>query len=143
MTFAEIGHALGVNASRAHALVSRGLARTRQEPADELRRLEAERLDLMQLEAMRVLRRAHVIVSHGRVVMDDDGNPLIDDGPTLAAIGQLLRIQDRRAKLFGLDAPTKHEVLTLDAIDAEIRALEQQLGRSAAGAPAASADTED
>ena len=40
----------------------------------------------------------------------------------------MLAIQDRKAKLFGLDAPTKHEVLTLDAVTAEINRLEAQLG---------------
>ena len=42
----------------------------------------------------------------------------------------VMKVLDRQAKLEGLDAPTKHEVLTLDAIDAEIRKLEAILGES-------------
>ena len=42
----------------------------------------------------------------------------------------VLKVLDRRAKLLGLDAPTKTEVITLDAIDAEIRRLENQLGEN-------------
>jgi hypothetical protein len=33
----------------------------------------------------------------------------------------------RRARLLGLDAPTQHQVLTIDAIDEEIRRLEAEL----------------
>lgn len=36
-------------------------------------------------------------------------------------------IKDRR-ELLGLDAPTRHEVLTIDALDAAIRDLEAELG---------------
>lgn len=135
-TYAQIGARLGgISESRACHIVRRALARVVHEPAEELRELEGARLDLMQREAMRVLRRRHVVVSHGRIVRGDDGRPLVDDGPTLAAIGQLLRIQERRARLFGLDAPTKHEVLTLDAIEAEIVKLERQLGHRPGDAP--------
>lgn len=40
----------------------------------------------------------------------------------------ILRIIDRRCKLLGLDAPTKHEVVTLDAVEAEIARLSAELG---------------
>jgi hypothetical protein len=35
---------------------------------------------------------------------------------------------DRKARLLGLDAPQTHAVLTLDALDAQIAALEAELG---------------
>jgi hypothetical protein len=35
---------------------------------------------------------------------------------------------ERKARLLGLDSPTKHAVLTLDALDAQIAALEAELG---------------
>lgn len=44
------------------------------------------------------------------------------------AVDTALRIIDRRCKLLGLDAPVRHEVVTLDAIDAEIRRLTAELG---------------
>jgi hypothetical protein len=49
--------------------------------------------------------------------------------PVLQAIDRLLKIQERRARLLGLDAPTQHRVnvLSEDAIDAEIARLEAEL----------------
>jgi hypothetical protein len=80
---------------------------------------------------MAVLRRRHVMVQSGKIVKGDDGQPITDDGPVLQATATLLRVMERRARLLGLDAPAKHEVLTLDAIDAEIRRLEEQLSQIA------------
>jgi hypothetical protein len=131
LTYTQIAERLGISRSTAHKHVTRGLHRTRQEPADELRRLEAERLNQLWAEAMAVLRRRHVMVQSGKIVKGDDGQPITDDGPVLQATATLLRVMERRARLLGLDAPAKHEVLTLDAIDAEIRRLEEQLSQVA------------
>ncbi|MFC6575537.1 hypothetical protein ACFQBS_02020 [Planomonospora parontospora] len=38
----------------------------------------------------------------------------LDHGAVLAAMDRVLKIMDRRARLLGLDAPARHEVLTLD-----------------------------
>jgi hypothetical protein len=84
-----------------------------------------------------VLERNHVTVSHGRIIRGENEEPLLDDGPVLTAIDRLLKIQERRAKLLGLDAPARHEVVTLDALDTEIARLSAELGRTAPGeAPA-------
>jgi hypothetical protein len=85
-----------------------------------------------------------VTVSNGRVVTLD-GQPLQDDGPILQAVDRLnhiedrkLRIQERRAKYLGLDAP-KQVVISDDVIDAEIRALAEELDRAAAAETAGAA----
>jgi hypothetical protein len=49
-------------------------------------------------------------VSHGKVVEDPAGGPLEDSAPRLAAIDRLLRVEERIAKLMGLDAPTRSEI---------------------------------
>lgn len=45
------------------------------------------------------------------------------------AVDRVLSVMDRRAKLLGLDKPQLHEhtIVTEDALDAEIRRLEQRL----------------
>jgi hypothetical protein len=89
---------------------------------------ELQRLDLLLAEAWAILKRDHLTVSHGRVVYDDStGQPILDDGPTLSAIDRILKIQERRAKYLGLDAPTRVEAITIDSIDAEIAKLAAEL----------------
>jgi hypothetical protein len=136
----KLGYSHRENARRA---VSRALLAIVAEPAEDLRALELARLDQMWIDVLEVLRREHVTVSHGRVIYSEEtGQPIIDDGPVLSAIDRLLRIQDRRAKLLGLDAPSKHEVVTIDAIDAEIAKLEAEqaaLGEQSGGTEAGKA----
>ncbi|MEV4604818.1 helix-turn-helix domain-containing protein [Amycolatopsis sp. NPDC049253] len=78
--------------------------------AAELRKVQLERLGEMRQSALDVLERFHYTVSHGKVIKDETGLPLEDDAPRLQAIDRLLRIEERIAKLMGLDAPTRAEV---------------------------------
>ena len=94
---------------------------------------ELERLGRLYGKVEAVLNRHHVTVSGGRVVIHDE-QPLEDDGPVLAAVDRLLRIEEnrrrvgeRRAKLLGLEAPRQVEVLTIDAIDQQIGKLNEQI----------------
>ena len=89
-------------------------------------RLEAahERLDYMEAAARKVLERHHITVNNGQIIRVD-GEPLLDDGPVLAAIDRLAKIEDARLKnneslrrLFGLDAPAK--------VDATVHEVTQQ-----------------
>jgi hypothetical protein len=128
MSYREIAQEMGFNnESAVRDLVSRALLATLSEPADDLRQLELQRLDFMWAAVLKVLERHHVTVSNGKVIYLGD-TPLHDDAPILAAVDRLVKIQDRRAKLLGLDAPQRVEVLTIDAIDAELARLTQQLG---------------
>jgi hypothetical protein len=134
MNYRQIAAHLGLSTSNAYQAVQRGLADTVAETNDEVRRQEVERLDDLARAALTVLTKTHIVVSQGRVVLDPNTDePLIDDGPILQALDRLLKIQERRAKLLGLDAPAKVEVLTLNTIDEEIRRLSAELG--VAGVP--------
>ena len=131
-SYQQIADALGYNSRGAACQdVSRALEAAIAEQtrtAEVYREEELQRLDLLLAEAWRVMKRAHVTVSHGRIIRDDDTDePLLDDGPVLSAIDRVLKIQERRAKLLGLDAPTKVEAITIDALDAEIAKLSAEL----------------
>jgi predicted transcriptional regulator len=131
-TYSQIGQQLGVSESRACRIVQDGLDQAIRESAPQVRRLELARLDQLWVEALKVLRRKHTMVSNGQVVrLHKDGEPLEDDGPVLNAIHTLLRIQERRARLLGLDAPAQARVTVLseDAVDAEIRRLSDELAQ--------------
>ncbi|MEV5944434.1 hypothetical protein [Streptomyces sp. NPDC051994] len=95
-------------------------------------------LDYLAEEAHKILRARHyVVTASGRIVEDPEtGQPLEDDGPVLAAIDRLVKILDRIAKLRGLDAPQRLEVMTIDAIEAAIADLNQQLAATDAEAEA-------
>jgi hypothetical protein len=78
-------------------------------------RLEAalSRLDGLEAAAIKVLEREHITVNNGRIITLD-GSPLPDDGPVLAAIDRLIKVEDARVRngealrrILGLDMPAK------------------------------------
>lgn len=98
----------GGNSGTAYRAVQRALRRTLQEPADDLRTLELERLDALHLamwtKAM---------------------------GGSLGAVDRVLRIAERRARLLGLDAPIRIDGRLMDATTAEVQELADELERQA------------
>ena len=140
LTYRQIADQLGMGSvSRAYDAVQRALLDAVVESAEEVRKVELERLDELSRVAWRVLHARHVHIGRGGdLATDADGEPIIDDGPTLQAIDRLLKIGERRAKLMGLDAPTQVQVLTTDQLTQEIALLEQKLATndSAGSVPA-------
>jgi hypothetical protein len=95
-------------------------------------RLEAahERLGTLERAALQVLEREHITVNNGRIIVLND-MPLPDDGPVLAAIDRLVKIEDARQRnneslrrLFGLDAPTKVEATVTETTQQDIAVQE-------------------
>jgi len=88
-TYHQIADRMGISVSGAHAAVTRALKALREETSEEaqsVRQLEIDRLDAMLLGCWEKARRGDA-----------------------AAIDRVLRIQERRSKYLGLDAPTKTE----------------------------------
>lgn len=114
VTYDVIADRLGfANRGSAYKAVQRALRRTLQEPADELRSIEADRLDRMQFA---VWAKAM--------------------GGDLGAIDRVLRIMDRRAALLGLDVPAATGGRGAENLDAEIEALVAELASGRVGKPA-------
>ena len=101
---------------------------TPSEDQNKARRLELRKLDRIEDHLLRVMEREHITVSQGRVAMLDE-SPIKDDGPGVQAAIALLRVQERRAKLIGLDEPvkTRQDVFTHDAFVEAFQALEQEV----------------
>ena len=132
VSYQRIADALGYkSASGAHKAVHTALKKTLQEPADELRTLELARLDDM-LKAI----APHVAA----------GN--------LTAIDRALKIQERRARLLGLDAPVKQDLtsggekinqsISDETVNRAISTLTEALGEIISGKsdkPAGEVDT--
>lgn len=135
MTLAQVAAELGYcDASAASKAISRALAAVPAEGVDALRRMQSERLDYLLAKALEVLESKHYAHSQsGQLLRGPDGEVLLDDGPVLAAIDRIVRIEERRARLMGLDAPTRLEVVTLDQLDSWIAQVQGDLAGGGIG----------
>lgn len=133
----DIAHHLGLgdDPRRAAAAIRRGLANTVRVARDEQRLLELSSLDELERACFLELQSRHIMVSNGRIIRDDDDEPLDDDRFLLETVDRILKIKEVRAKLLGLNAPARAEVLTIDSVEAEIMRLEHELrqNRESAG----------
>lgn len=140
-TFQEVADALGYSGpNSAKNAVDAAIARVAAEPAEDARAFEAARMEALWQRAVEVMLRQHVVAQQGRIVRDDDGRPLLDDGPVLAAITTLLKIGERKARLLGLDLPVRNGALDENAVRARVgaavSAMASMLQRVAASVPA-------
>lgn len=151
-SFQRIADELGfASKGHAHDAVMRAYADIPSEATEHAKQLDLERIDRLIEKAWEIMLRDHVTVSQGKVVgkrigwdrdeqtgeilRDGDGAPIplyedvLDDGPALAAIREIRGLLERRAKITGYDAPARSrvEVITEDAVDAELARLEAKL----------------
>lgn len=110
LTYRAIAKKMGTSVSVAHARVQSAFRATLAEPAEQARAVELARLEDAHDHALAVLLREHLTVSHGKIIVGPDGNPLIDDGPILQAIDRIRALSESRRKLLGLDAPSRVSV---------------------------------
>lgn len=89
LSYEEIANQLNISKSTAHADVNDGLNLAITEPAEHVRKLELRRLDQLNKTAMSIAL---------------DGQ--YEHSARLNAVDRVLRVQDRRAKLLGLDKQT-------------------------------------
>ncbi|GAA4992565.1 hypothetical protein WHI96_08020 [Pseudonocardia tropica] len=126
-----LGYGGGSNAKKAADRANRDVLAG---PVEDYRNQQLMRIQAMRREALKVLERDHVVVSHGRVILSgpppeegqpDTRTPMLDDGPKLQAIQTLRQLDEREAKLLGLDAPTKADVTVhkVDPQDLELAEL--------------------
>ncbi|NED75268.1 hypothetical protein G3I51_23680 [Streptomyces sp. SID9944] len=126
MTYRQIAAAVGYSSGGdAWRAVQRCREAVVKAAGAELITSEAQQLDDLMAAALEVLERDHVVVSHGKVVCGPDGEPLLDDGPKLAAIREMRQIRESYRKLHGLDQPAqvalsgavRYEVVGVDPTD--------------------------
>ena len=112
--FDHIAQELGyTNRSGAYKAVQAALADITAEAADDVRRLELERLDGLWERA-------------GAALRDSD-----NARDTAAAVGAAIKVQERRARLLGLDAPVKTQEVAPDKLTDEQLLAEIDRVRSA------------
>lgn len=125
LSFQEIADELGMTKSSAIKAVQRALRDVVKGPAEAALAVHIDRLEYMFTRCMEIAEADHVVVSHGRIVKDDDGTPLKDSAPTLAAFREARAALADFRKMTGLDQPTKvehsggvkYEVVGIDPAD--------------------------
>lgn len=124
----QIGVEVGLSQARVSQIITRAIESRVRRPAEQIVERELAKLDDWETWARRVLEARHVMIRGDGVVMEpllhpqtgvplldpDTAEPLMraveDDMPILAALDRLVKVQERRAKLTGMDAPAKSEV---------------------------------
>lgn len=124
----ELGYADHTGAMRA---VSRALKAVPVEAVEDLRAQQAELLDLAQRRILEVLAKHKPTINMGKRYDDVD-----DDAQVIQAANALVRIEERRARLFCLDSQPKSEADGDGLIDRDIEQLLARMG-SRGEAPAA------
>ena len=107
-SWAEVAAIAGYQSEgAAHTAAMTALRDIPREAAEDLRRTELETLNELQV-ALRAK---------------------LEEKPSTFLVDSILRVMERRSKLLGLDAPLaiRTEVVTVDAVDAEIQRLEREL----------------
>lgn len=114
LTWAQVGAQLHAEygmyrrASSAFNLVNWALKVAREEvnqSLEELRQVEDIRDDDLRRRLYSIMVSPHPLIQNGKIVKDDDGNPIQDHAPVLACIDRLNRVGDRYARRWGLEAP--------------------------------------
>lgn len=99
---AKLGYA---NESGASKAIARALAAVPVADVNELRALEAERLDLLTERLWELFHTKVPLEVGGRLIVDQNDKTIGDPGPALAVADRLLRVSEQRRRLLGLDVP--------------------------------------
>lgn len=118
-SFAHMARKYGCSETYVRKLFDRGISKIVKADVDKVRVQESERLDDLHEKAMALFEKEYLMVSSGKIVSytqeveGEDGDldvekvMLKDVAPKLQAMDRILKIMERRAKLLGLDMPTK------------------------------------
>lgn len=96
--------------SHARQGIQRALREVVRGPAEKLVANHMARLETLYEQAIAIMQADYVTVSHGKVIKDDDGKPLLDPAPKLAALREARATSESFRKLAGLDAPSRVSV---------------------------------
>lgn len=138
---AEIGYASSDSAFHA---VRRAAKEAASDPfeAAEARQAALDRLQDYRRAMQRILTARHYQATQGgKLITDPDGNPMLDTGPWVSAMGQLRWIEQEDNRLRDLYPPTRSRVevvdediarALVDQMEAELAALTADQGHGGA-----------
>ncbi len=108
-TLQTIAAQVGITHQRVHQIIKERLAEIPVESVQHYRAAAVEILDNLLAKTHAVLEAQHLKFHEG-VALTHNGEIVTDNGPVLAAVAMILRIEERRAKLLGTDSPARTEV---------------------------------
>jgi AraC-like DNA-binding protein len=120
LTFRQVAERMGCSKATAYQRVKRAIAATPVQSVQELRVIEAERLDVLAARLMAIALEDHYKRAAG-------GGQYLDRGVNIAAIRELRMNSESRRRIFGVDAPEEIRVTVKDQLVDEIERLAQQL----------------
>ena len=119
-TYKRISEELGMSLPAVYVMVKRAIADIPKESTEELIQIELAKLDVVEAKAAEIMEKHHAYVSASGKVATLDGEILQDDAPAMQAMMVILKVSDRRAKLLGINAPTRTELTGKDGGAIEI-----------------------
>lgn len=127
-TYKQIAEELGYSsATSAYRAASRALAAEVLPSANAMRREQLGHIDYLITVATGVMQRDHLTVSHGKIIRDEDGEPLLDDAPKLAAIDRIHKLEELRANLVGTKVPVQQKLAVESTVDERTAQLLAQI----------------
>ncbi len=109
LNYREIGERLGIDRSSALRAVQRAIRAVVQDAGEAVIRTQVNRLEYLYEKAVEIAETDHIVVSHGRIIYGDDGQPLRDHGPVLAALREARAGIESLNRMLGLNKPDKVE----------------------------------
>jgi hypothetical protein len=123
LTWDDVAKQLGYSSGAVvNSDVLKHLKAERNKTAKVLEDLVAQqdmRYDTLRRKAYAIMVADHPFVQGGKIVKDDEGRPLKDVGPQLAAMATLLRIESQWSDLHGTNASKKLEIALVERTDVE------------------------
>lgn len=114
LNWEEVAQAVGyTNGTHASTDINRYLKRLRRDTDKEIEGLVQQqdmRYASYRRRAHSIMVSSHPLVQGGKIVRDDEGRPIQDAGPQLAALQTLLRIEKQWSELHGTEASKKLEI---------------------------------
>lgn len=120
----DIAAELGIHRSTVAEAHRRAIRAVLQDPGEKLLALHMARLEFMFSKLAEMAEDDYITVSHGKIVRDDDGNPVPDIGPKIAAYREARASLESFRRLVGLDQPTKIQAQVTETTQQDIELAE-------------------
>ena len=130
LTMTQIAQQMGWKSpSTASAAIHRHLALSAEPVNEALRRLWGHRIEESVKVVWEAMHAQNLAISQGHVVCHPEtGEALRDWDPNVRAADTMMRLGERAARLWGLDAPKRSVTLTVDMMRSELMELGSKLG---------------